>query len=441
MLDPKLLRQDLPWVMTQLARRQMVFNQQAYAVLESQRKTLQVETEQLQNQRKLNSKQIGQLKAQATADPSILEGLMAEMTQLNERLQQLEQSLERVQLDLNNELLAIPNLPHASVPDGKDEQDNQLVRTWGTPTQFDFIPKDHTEIGEQWQALDFEVAAKLSGSRFAVLSGELAQLHRALAQFMLDTHIANGYREVWVPNLVSPECLQGTGQLPKFADDLFRIAGDRPLYLIPTAEVPVTNLVRDSIVAVENLPLKYVCHSSCFRSEAGAYGQDTRGLIRQHQFEKVELVHLVRPEMSYEALEQMTQAAEGILQALQLPYRVMLLCAGDMGFSAAKTYDLEVWLPGQQRYREISSCSNTEAFQARRLQARWRHAQMPKPEFLHTLNGSALAVGRTLVAVLENYQQVDGRIRVPEVLRPYLQGKILLGTANQSTANLDTTKT
>lgn len=427
MLDPKLLRQDLPWVIAQLARRQLQFDQNKYENLEARRKTLQVDTEQLQNQRKLKSKSIGQLKAQQQqAQQQSIAALMAEMNDINLRLAQLEQALQQVQTELEQWLLTLPNLPHASVPEGEGEQDNQQLRAWGQPRQFAFTPKDHVVLGEQLMALDFDTATKLSGSRFAVLYGELAQLHRALAQFMLNTHIANGYQEVWVPNLVSPECLQGTGQLPKFADDLFHIAGDRSLYLIPTAEVPVTNLVRDCIVPVEQLPLKYVCHSSCFRSEAGAYGQDTRGLIRQHQFEKVELVHIVRPEVSYDALEEMTVAAEGILQALDLPYRVMLLCSGDMGFSAAKTYDLEVWLPGQQRYREISSCSNTEAFQARRLQARWRHAQMPKPELLHTLNGSALAVGRTLVAVLENYQQADGSITIPTVLQPYMQGKTQL---------------
>jgi seryl-tRNA synthetase len=422
MLDPKLLRQDLPWVIAQLARRHLSFDQSKYENLEVKRKALQVDTEQLQNQRKLKSKTIGQLKAQQQS----VDSLMAEMNDINLRLEQLEQALQQVQTEMEQWLLTIPNLPHASVPEGKDDQDNQQIRIWGQPREFTFAPKDHVALGEQLMAMDFEVAAKLSGSRFAVLYGELAQLHRALAQFMLNTHIGNGYQEVWVPNLVSPESLLGTGQLPKFADDLFHIAGDRPLYLIPTAEVPVTNLVRDCIVPVEQLPLKYVCHSSCFRSEAGAYGQDTRGLIRQHQFEKVELVHIVRAEASYDALEAMTAAAEGILQALGLPYRVMLLCSGDMGFSAAKTYDLEVWLPGQQRYREISSCSNTEAFQSRRLQARWRHAQMPKPELLHTLNGSALAVGRTLVAVLENYQQADGSISIPAVLQPYMQGKTKL---------------
>ncbi len=319
--------------------------------------------------------------------------------------------------------MGIPNIPHESVPDGKGEDDNPTIRTWGEPPAFEFEPKDHVELGEQLGQLDFESGAKLAGTRFSVMLGPLAHLHRALIQFMLDTHTRkHGYREVYVPYMVNADSLRGTGQLPKFEEDLFKLSGDTDYYLIPTAEVPVTNLVRDTIVEAESLPIRFIAHTPCFRSEAGSYGKDTRGMIRQHQFEKVEMVQLVRPQDSYMALEQLTGHAEAILQKLELPYRVVDLCTGDIGFSATRTYDLEVWLPGQQKYREISSCSNFEAFQARRMQARWRNPETGKPELLHSLNGSGLAVGRTLVAVMENYQQADGSIAIPEVLQGYMGG-------------------
>jgi seryl-tRNA synthetase len=322
----------------------------------------------------------------------------------------------------------VPNIPHASVPAGKDENDNLEVRRWGEPRSFDFTPRDHVDVGDTLGLLDFETAAKIAGARFAVMSGALARLHRALIQFMLDLHTGeHGYTETYVPYLVNADSLLGTGQLPKFEADLFKMSGEQNYYLIPTAEVPVTNIVRDVIVDADAMPRRFVAHTPCFRSEAGSYGKDTRGMIRQHQFEKVELVQVVRPADSYEALEQLTGHAETVLQRLGLPYRVMALCAGDIGFSAAKTYDLEVWLPGQQKYREISSCSNFEDFQARRLQARWRNPATGKPELVHTLNGSGLAVGRTLVAIMENYQEADGRVRVPEVLHPYMGGVSVIG--------------
>jgi len=321
--------------------------------------------------------------------------------------------------------LGVPNIPHESVPDGQREEDNIEVRKWGEPGDFSFEPKDHVDVGEASGYMSFELAAKISGSRFNVLTGPMARLHRALAQFMLDLHtLEHGYTETYVPYLVNADSLQGTGQLPKFEEDLFKVISEPPYYLIPTAEVPVTNIVRDSIQ--EALPLKFVCHTPCFRSEAGSYGKDTRGMIRQHQFDKVELVQIVKPEDSYTALEELTSHAEKVLQLLELPYRVMALCAGDMGFSAAKTYDLEVWLPGQQRYREISSCSNFEAFQARRMKARYRDPETGKPQLVNTLNGSGLAIGRTLVAVLENYQQQDGNVRIPEKLQAYMGGQELL---------------
>jgi seryl-tRNA synthetase len=333
-----------------------------------------------------------------------------------------------VQEELNAVQLDIPNIPHESVPEGTGEEDNAEIRRWGEPTAFDFEPKDHVDLGEGLGLLDFETAAKLTGSRFSVIQGPLARLHRALIQFMLDTHTrAHGYCEVYVPYLVNADSLRGTGQLPKFEEDLFRTAGEQAFYLIPTAEVPVTNLVRDTIVDAEALPLRFTAHTPCFRSEAGSYGKDTRGMIRQHQFEKVEMVQLVRPQDSWAALEELTGHAEAILQQLELPYRVVTLCTGDIGFSAAKTYDLEVWLPGQQKYREISSCSNFEAFQARRMQARWRNPETGKPELLHTLNGSGLAVGRTLVAIMENCQQADGSIRVPAALQPYMGDVTVIG--------------
>ena len=419
MLDPLLLRQDLDTVAAQMRRRGLDIPTRKIRELEEQRKTLQVQTQRLQSERNSASKRIGQAKARGE-DP---QPILASVADLGERLKHAQVRLEEVQRSLEEIVLGLPNLLHASVPDGRDEADNVEIRRWGEPPCFDFPVNDHVAIGELLDnELDFEAASRLSGARFTVMRGELARLHRALIQFMLDLHTRqHGYREVYVLYLVNSRCLVGTGQLPKFAEDLFRVE-DRDLYLIPTAEVPVTNLVRETILDADCLPLRYVAHTPCFRSDAGSYGKDTRGMIRQHQFEKVELVQIVAPEQSYEALESLTGHAEAVLQKLNLPYRVMALCAGDIGFSAAKTYDLEVWLPGQQAYREISSCSNFEAFQARRMKARWRNPTTGRPEPVHTLNGSGLAVGRTLVAVLENYQCEDGSVRVPEVLQPYLGG-------------------
>jgi seryl-tRNA synthetase len=419
MLDPKLLRTDLDEVARQLGRRGFVLDTARLAELEEQRKALQVRTEQLQSERNSRSKGIGKAKA-AGED---IAPLLKEVEGLGEELKAAQQELDGLQQQLQDLLLGVPNIPHASVPDGKDEADNQEMRRWGVPAQYDFAVKDHVDLGEGLGMLDFETAAKIAGSRFALMRGAVARLHRALIQFMLDVHTQeHGYQEVYVPYLVNAESLRGTGQLPKFEEELFATRGDPGLYLIPTAEVPVTNIVRGEILAAEQLPLKLVCHTPCFRSEAGSYGKDTRGMIRQHQFEKVELVQVVPPEASYEALEALTGHAEIILQRLELPYRVVSLCAGDIGFSAAKTYDLEVWIPSQDTFREISSCSNFEAFQARRMQARWRNPDTKKPELVHTLNGSGLAVGRTLVAILENYQQADGSVAIPEALRPYLGG-------------------
>lgn len=419
MLDPQLLRNELDHVAAQLARRGFDLDRQQFEVLEEKRKALQVETQALQNERNTRSKSIGQAKAAGEDIAPLLE----EVASLGDRLKATEARLAVIQDELHKILAGIPNIPHASVPDGRDENDNVEVRRWGEPASLDFTPRDHVDIGEQLGGLDFEAAAKISGSRFAVMHGDIARLHRALIQFMLDTHTGeHGYSEVYVPYLVNSDSLFGTGQLPKFEEDLFKTCGENELYLIPTAEVPVTNIVRDAIIEAERLPLKFVAHTPCFRSEAGSYGKDTRGMIRQHQFEKVELVQVVPADQSWQAHEELTGHAEAILQRLGLPYRVVNLCAGDIGFSAAKTYDLEVWLPGQQKYREISSCSNFEAFQARRMQARWRNPETGKPELLHTLNGSGLAVGRTLVAILENYQQADGSVLVPEVLRRYLGG-------------------
>ena len=423
MLDPKLLRNDLEGVARQLARRGFTLDTGKLQALEQQRKDIQALTQELQAERNGHSKNIGKAKANGED----IAPLLKEVEGLGEQLKSREDELAHVQAELNDILLGIPNIPHATVPEGKGEEDNQEFRTWGEPTQFDFEAKDHVDLGEQLGQIDFETAAKLTGSRFCVIQGPLAQLHRALIQFMLDTHTReHGYREVYVPYLVNSDSLKGTGQLPKFEEDLFKMEGESGYYLIPTAEVPVTNLARDTIIDAETLPLRYTAHTPCFRSEAGSYGKDTRGMIRQHQFEKVEMVQLVRPEDSYDALEQLTAHAETILQTLKLPYRVVTLCTGDTGFSAAKTYDLEVWLPGQKKYREISSCSNFEAFQARRMQARWRNPETGKPELLHTINGSGLAVGRTLVAVMENYQQADGSIIVPDVLRNYMGGLDIL---------------
>ena len=417
MLDSRLLRTDLETVAARLAARGFSLDTGRLAELEERRKALQVRTQDLQAERNRRSKSIGKAKA-AGED---IQPLLAAVADLGEQLKAAEAELNELQAELTDIALGIPNLPHASVPVGKDEQDNVEVRRWGEPAQFDFQPLDHADLGAHLGLMDFDQGAKLAGSRFTVLSGPLARLHRALAQFMLDTQTAeHGYTELNVPFLVNGETLTGTGQLPKFEEDLFRCAADPGYYLIPTAEVPVTNLVRGEIV--ERLPLRYCAHTPCFRSEAGSYGRDTKGMIRQHQFEKVELVHIVAPDRSWEALETLTGHAEVILQKLQLPYRVMALCTGDMGFSAAKTYDLEVWLPGQEKYREISSCSNCTDFQARRMQARRRNPETGKPELVHTLNGSGLAVGRTLVAVMENYQDGAGRIRVPEALVPYMGG-------------------
>ncbi|MDQ2695444.1 MAG: serine--tRNA ligase [Pseudomonadota bacterium] len=414
MLDPKLLRTALDATARTLARRGYVLDTARIAGLEERRKQLQVAAQELQNQRNSRSRAIGRAKA-AGQD---LQPLLDDVADLGERLKRAQDDLDGVQEQLHRLYLDIPNLAHASVPDGRDETHNVEVRRWGEPPAFDFAPRDHVDLGGPW--LDFDAAARLAGSRFAVLKGPLARLHRALIQFMLDLHTReNGYQETYVPYLVNAETLRGTGQLPKFAEDLFEAGG---FYLIPTAEVPLTNLVRDSIVEDAALPLRLAAHTPCFRSEAGSYGKDVRGMIRQHQFEKVELVQVVRPAQSYAALEELTRHAETVLQRLGLPYRVMALCAGDLGFAAAKTYDLEVWLPGQQRYREISSCSNCEDFQARRMQARWRNPATGRPELLHTLNGSGVAAGRALIAVLENCQDERGRIRIPEALRPYLGG-------------------
>jgi seryl-tRNA synthetase len=419
MLDPKLLRTNLDEVARLLGRRGFRLDTPALAALEEKRKKVQVAAQQYQSERNAKSRAIGAAKSKGE-DTS---RLMQEVALIGAALEQSETELELIQKDLDEIALGIPNIPHASVPDGRDENDNREIRRWGEPRQFDFTPKDHVDLGAALDMMDFDTAAKIAGARFVVMSGALARLHRALIQFMLDLHTReHGYTETYAPYLVNADSLRGTGQLPKFEQDLFALQGEQRYYLIPTAEVPVTNIVRDVIVDAGYMPRKYVCHTPCFRSEAGSHGKDTRGMIRQHQFEKVELVQVVRPAESYQALEELTGHAETVLQRLELPYRVVALCAGDMGFSAAKTYDIEVWLPGQQKYREISSCSNFEDFQARRLQARWRNPQTGKPELVHTLNGSGLAVGRTLVAIMENYQDDTGAIRVPRALQPYMGG-------------------
>jgi len=424
MLDPRWFRNDLDEAAAQLARRGHVLDTAAVRALDARRKAAQVRTQELQAERNAKSKQIG--RAKATGEDT--QPLLAAVAHLGDELKAAEAELELIQGEWAAIALTTPNVPHASVPVGRDENDNREERRWGEPRHFEFTPKDHVDLGAALGAMDFEAAAKLTGSRFVVMAGPLARLHRSLIQFMLDTHTReHGYTEAYVPYLVNGDSLRGTGQLPKFEAELFRLAGEQAYYLIPTAEVPVTNLVRDVIVEADAMPRRWVAHTPCFRSEAGSYGKDTRGMIRQHQFEKVELVQAVRPDQSYQALEELTGHAEAILQRLGLPYRVVTLCTGDMGFSAAKTYDIEVWLPGQGRYREISSCSNFEDFQARRLQARWRNPATGKPELLHTLNGSGLAVGRTLVAVLENYQEADGGIRIPAALRPYMGGAERLG--------------
>lgn len=454
MLDIQLLRADLPNVARLLATRGHIFPIAEFNTLEAERKLLQTRTQELQARRNDTSRRIGNAKGRCEDVAPIL----AEITNLGDELKQVEAQLEQIQTTLQQILLQTPNLPHDSVPDGNSEADNREVRRWGTPRAFNFAVRDHVSIGESLGLLDFQTAAKLSGARFSLMKGKLARLHRALSQFMLDTHTEeHGYMEAYVPYLVNAESLRGTGQLPKFKEDLFETR--RPgfktterllpnedyqrgspsgeslfehdyLYLIPTAEVPLTNTVRDQIIASESLPIKLTAHTPCFRSEAGSYGRDTRGMIRQHQFEKVELVQIVHPQRSYDTLEELTGHAEKILQKLELPYRVMALCTADMGFSAAKTYDIEVWLPAQNVYREISSCSNCEAFQARRMQARFRN-EKGKPELLHTLNGSGLAVGRTLVAILENFQNTDGSVSIPKVLQQYMAGLDRLTVQNK----------
>ena len=420
MLDPKRVRNQTEEIARRLAVKHYRFDQAVFEALEERRRSLQVRTETLQSEQNKRSKSIGKAKS-AGED---IQPLLDEVEQLKSERSRAEEELRELQQELNDFLAGIPNLPDETVPEGESEDDNVEVRQWGTPPTFDFEPKDHVALGEGIGGLDFETASRLARARFAVMQGPIARLHRALAQFMLNLHTGeHGYTETYLPYLVNAETLFGTGQLPKFEEDLFKVEGDNPLYLIPTAEVPATNLVSDSIVEADQLPMKLVCHTPCFRSEAGSYGRDTRGMIRQHQFDKVELIHIVRPDASEDALAELTSHAEKVLQLLELPYRVVELCGGDIGFAAARTFDLEVWLPGQGKYREISSCSNTRDFQARRMHARWRNPETGKPEPLHTLNGSGLAVGRALVAVMENYQQADGSIRVPEVLKPYMGGQ------------------
>ncbi len=421
MLDQKMLRQDPQGVADALARRGFTFDMEAYAGLEARRRELQSRTESLQHERNERSRAIGEAKRRGEE----IEPLREQVSAVGEALKAADAELQSLQAQLREIQLGLPNLPHPSAPVGEDEADNVEMRRWGEPPTFEFRPRDHVELGEHLSGLDFEAGARLAGSRFVVMQRGIARLHRALAQFMLDCHVEeHGYTEVYVPYLANETALLGTGQLPKFAEDLFAIEhAEQTLRLIPTSEVPLANLAAGEILEAETLPRAYVCHSPCFRSEAGSYGRDTRGMIRQHQFDKVELVQLTRPDDSYEALERLTGHAEAILQRLELPYRVVTLCTGDMGFAAAKTYDIEVWLPGQQAYREISSCSNTEAFQARRMQARWRQPDTSKPEPLHSLNGSGVAVGRCLVAVLENGQQADGRVAIPRALQSYMGGQ------------------
>lgn len=426
MLDSKLVRTQPQEVAERLAARGFTLDVARIEALESQRKSVQTRTETLQAERNSRSKAIGQ----AMKNGEDVAPLKAEVNRMAEELDSGKRELDAIQVELDSLLLNIPNLPHESVPVGADEEDNVEVRRWGTPRAFDFEIKDHVALGEQHGWLDFETAARLSGARFALMRGPIARLHRALAQFMIDLHTReHGYEEAYTPYLVQAPALQGTGQLPKFEEDLFKIQreDEADLYLIPTAEVSLTNIVAGQILDAKELPMKFVAHTPCFRSEAGASGRDTRGMIRQHQFDKVEMVQIVEPSKSWEALESLVGNAEKVLQALELPYRALALCTGDMGFGAAKTYDLEVWVPSQDKYREISSCSNCGDFQARRMQARYRNPETGKPELVHTLNGSGLAVGRTLVAVLENYQQADGSIRVPDVLKPYMAGIEVIG--------------
>ena len=423
MLDPTLIRRQMDEVAARLARRGYTLDTARLGELEEQRKAVQVHTQELQNQRNTRSKEIGRLKA-AGEDAS---AVMEEVSRVGAELKEKEAQLGELQAALEDILMDVPNLPHESVPEGRDENDNVEVRRWGEPTVFDFEPRDHSDLAPALGLMDFELAGRLSGSRFVTLSGDLARMHRALAQFMLDLHTReHGYREMYVPFMVNAETLTGTGQLPKFKEDLFHIP-QKDLYLIPTAEVPVTNVGRDRIFDADELPLRMVCHTPCFRSEAGSYGKDSKSMLRQHQFEKVELVHIVPAGQSYDSLELLTGHAQTVLEKLGVPYRTVVLCTGDMGFGATKTYDIEAWLPGQQRYREISSCSNCEDFQARRMKARWRNPETGKPELAHTLNGSGVAVGRALIAVIENYQRADGTIGVPDVLRPYMGGVEVIG--------------
>lgn len=419
MLDPQLLRAEAESVAERLTVKKYILDVEKLGSLEDQRKGLQSEVQDLQAERNRSAKEVGRRKA-AGEDVS---GLIEETSGLAGKISAIEKELEGVRSALDELMHGIPNLPAESVPFGDSDEDNEEVRRWGDPTTFAFEPADHASLGSGLGMMDFELAAKITGSRFVVMSGAIARLHRALVQFMLDLHTTeHGYQETYVPYLVNANSLFGTGQLPKFAEDQFVTSGDPSYFLIPTAEVPVTNIYAREIVSEEELPIRHVCHTPCFRSEAGSYGKDTRGMIRQHQFEKVELVQLVRPEHSWDALEELTGHAETVLQRLELPYRVVTLCGGDLGFSSAKTYDLEVWLPGQNQYREISSCSNFESFQARRMQARWRNNATSKPELLHTLNGSGLAVGRTLVALMENFQDANGTISIPDALRAYMGG-------------------
>ncbi len=423
MLDPQLLRNNLEDTAALLKRRGYDLDTKSFAALEEQRKTLQVDAQSLQAERNKKSKKIG--KAKASGED--IQPLLDEVSSLGAKLEEAEKALAVVQEEMNNIMMALPNVPDASVPDGKSEDDNLEIRKWGEPKQFDFEVKDHVDLGEALGQLDFETGAKIAGSRFAVMHSGIANMHRALTQFMLDLHTTeHGYSETYVPYIVNSDSLRGTGQLPKFEEDLFKLRAEQEFYLIPTAEVPVTNIVRDTITEEGAMPRKFVCHTPCFRSEAGSYGRDTRGMIRQHQFEKVELVQIVTADQSEQAHEELTSHAEAILQKLNLPYRMVNLCTGDIGFSSRKTYDLEVWLPGQNKYREISSCSNFGDFQARRLKARWRNPETGKPELVHTVNGSGLAVGRTLVAIMENYQDEKGRIHVPDVLQPYMGNRKII---------------
>jgi len=422
MLDPQLIRNDLNSIAKALDKRGASIDTNKIQKIEDKRKAIQIKTEKLQADRNLISKEIGEMKAKGKDTENLLE----KVTSIKNQLEKNEEELTAIQQELNELIIVIPNIPHESVPDGSTDKDNQPIREWGEKPSFDFKINDHVDLGESLEQIDFDSATQITSSRFVVMKGQIARLHRALIQFMLDIHISeHGYQEVNVPYLVNTDSCTNTGQLPKFKEDLFHIK-DQDFYLIPTAEIPVTNIVKDKIINDIELPLKFVCHSPCFRSEAGSYGKDTRGMIRQHQFEKVELVQIVQPENSYNVLEELTLNAETILKKLNLPYRVVALCAGDLGFAAAKTYDIEVWLPSQNTYREISSCSNFESFQARRMKARWRNSKTNKIDLLHTLNGSGLAVGRTLIAVMENYQTKNGDITIPDVLQKYMSNESII---------------